>query len=288
MKILYGINGEGLGHFNRSSLVIKELKNLGHEVKTASFNNFFSKIDIIIPGIKLSLNKSGVEKIKLFKDFLTFNKNTSIDYYPDIIISDFEPVVANFGRKNNIPVISIDNQHRFDYLDRKLPIKLFVYNIFLKMVNKLFIGNINDKIITCFYDIPGAISPIVRNLEKIGSEYNVIYVKDSTFKDIEKDLNEDLYVLFSNSTEIKETRKFIKFPITDSYYKLLLSMSKKVISNAGHQTISECLCYNIPLVSYPIKNQPEQLINHYYLNKTKSISNNGISQCMERLEKWLK
>ena len=52
MRILYGVNGEGLGHATRSRVVIRHLLSAGHEVKAAASGRAFPYLSQYLPDVE--------------------------------------------------------------------------------------------------------------------------------------------------------------------------------------------------------------------------------------------
>ena len=52
MKILYGVNGEGLGHATRSRVVARHLIEQGHEVKIAASGRAFPYLSQFLPDVE--------------------------------------------------------------------------------------------------------------------------------------------------------------------------------------------------------------------------------------------
>src|SRR3989344_6386026 len=165
MNIIYGINGEGMGHAMRSSEIIKELSK-ENKVKVIAGGRAYHYLKQNNNNIKeipyLSfVNKNG--KIKQFQTFLlSLLKGPFLAYNflsllgsciikrPSIIITDFEPITSYVAFFLRIPLISIDNQHVVT--DTKVhesgtKLSLFLY----KAVVHLMCPFPKKKIITSFF-----------------------------------------------------------------------------------------------------------------------------------------
>lgn len=335
MKILYGINGEGLGHLNRSKIVIKELTDMGHTVFVASSHGWSN---FIINSIRFKYKNGKIRKMRLLWDWLSFPMRKNLKKIPknnyDLVITDFEPVTARYARKHKINLVSIDNQHRFSTIDTSLPFMLLVYNILLSLVNKIFIGKTDDQIVTCFH-------PHYKNCGVVNEDRNVghqgplsavlmgatlVYLREEHIQDFVNNYNVPTdrvtYIFCDNPDNYKNSLDYTLTGIIETRWSGLVFMKKgpdfkrlmkhcnNVITNAGNQTIGECIKNNIPITCIPIKGQAEQEINGYYLEKYNygkcttfdnfevnytepsesfsfSDSENGIDNLMKRLTIWL-
>ena len=125
MKILYGVQATGNGHISRSREVVRNLKDLGHEV------------DVILSG----RDPAGLWGIEIFQPFtvyrgLTFATSrgrmryfkTALDlnlfeFYRDIrrfnasaydlVITDFEPLSSRIASRAGLTCIGIAHQYAF-------------------------------------------------------------------------------------------------------------------------------------------------------------------------------
>ncbi|TXR53763.1 MJ1255/VC2487 family glycosyltransferase [Reinekea thalattae] len=126
MKILYGVQGTGNGHITRARAMQVALAEAGIEVdwvfsgrdkdkffdmqafgdykvfKGLSFATRAGKIDLIKTFAEASL-------VQMYQDIRTLN----VEHY-DLVVTDFEPVVAWAARKKNIACIGIGHQYAFD------------------------------------------------------------------------------------------------------------------------------------------------------------------------------
>ena len=317
MKILYGINGEGLGHINRSRHVIDKLRDQGHTVyKACMLNKELSDGDTCIHGVKLKYKNRKIKKIRAIIDYLRLPTRKDVRLLEqrygkvDLVITDFESTVARYARKNEIPLVSIDNQHRFYKIDYSMPLKYVIYNILLSICVKVFIGKTDDKIVTCFHPQEASYDVLCEQAETKENGTTLVYLKDEfvpAFIKNYKDLKTPTYIYCKSPGSFLQgvSSNVMLCPLGDSFKRRLLDCSR-VISNAGNQIIGECIQYNKAITCIPIIGQIEQEMNAYYLekynlggvttieeleinNKKPDVElNRGIEKLMERLGIWLK
>ena len=317
MKILYGINGEGLGHINRSKHVIDKLKDQGHTVyKACMSNKELSDGDTYIHGVKLKFKNRKIKKIRVIIDYLRLPVRKDVKLLEqrygkvDLVITDFESMVARYARKNEIPLVSIDNQHRFYKVDYSAPLKYVIYNILLSICVRVFIGKTDDRIVTCFHPQEASYDVLCEQVETKENGTTLVYLKDEFVPDFiknYKDLKTPTYIYCKSPASFPQdaSSNITLCPLSDSFKRKLLECSR-IISNAGNQIIGECIQHNKPITCIPIVGQIEQEMNAYYLekynlggvttieelkinNKKPDIElNKGIDKLMERLGIWLK
>lgn len=269
MKIWYSVCGEGLGHINRSLPIIDALKSSGYDVTVFSYGHTSKIIDkyIEIPGINFT---DDINYRKLFMSFIRFRKNRNIwienfnNIKPDLIISDFEPVLIKFAKLNNVPCMCIDNQHKFSRIDWSLSFGLLLYNIIAKTYLKTYFDC--PSITTTFHPEGNGISPCFTESKR---KEILVYVRDCY---INKILNICGYVdadfIFYTNNKIESILpNNIKLEKLGTDFKNKLLDADGVITNGGNQLISECIQSKIRFLIFPIEKQYEQYINCHYVRK---------------------
>ena len=208
-KVLVGICGIGNGHINRQICVIDLLIKNKYKVliatekdKIKTLENIFPKesiIEIKIPWIVCNENgvdfKSSLDKynnIDLFRTFLEFSINVEnkLGGKPDLIISDYEPNVAQYAYASLIPLITMEQQSKFLYLneieiaDHSIKEEIYRLNYFFpkydrKIISSFFPIDIKDKKVVLT-------PPIISKIEKIKCEEKFILVYLSPYSDSSK------------------------------------------------------------------------------------------------------
>ena len=300
-KVLIGICGIGNGHINRQSCVIEELLNKNYTVLVAiskdKFNLFHDKfpnlglIDIDIPWIVCDSNGVNFEKtiekfdnVDYFSSFLEFGNK--VEYYfkgkPDLVISDYEPNVAQYSYAKNVPLITMEQQSKYIYLEEldfenfSIQEEICRLNYFFpkfdkKIISSFFPLNINDNKIV-------QVAPIINNIPKKKVIKNLILVYFSPYSNssnYEKVLNivsqiSDFdFKIYSNNTEVyKKNFPFSNLIFLDfsNKFKDDLSCCSGLITTGGHQLISESISLFVPLYVIPLDTY-EQHYNGYMVKK---------------------
>ena len=204
-KVLIGICGIGNGHLNRQTCVINELKSKGFEVLAATSADKVSIIKkrcnievlpVIIPWIVCDKNgvnfKEILEKYYLsthdrFKNFLEFS--IAIEKYfdgkPDLVITDYEPNVAEYAYASNLKLITMEQQSKFLYL-KNIEINDFSINEEVNRINYFF-PKYDMKIISSFFPVDIKkdnviiVPPIINELEIRKKEDNKVLVYFSSY-----------------------------------------------------------------------------------------------------------
>lgn len=321
MKILIGICGIGNGHLNRQTNVINLLKKNKHEIVIATTKNnvdYFKKnfpefkiLEIFIPWIacneqgvdfKTTLRKYNEEKVDQFSEFLDFSISVEKVFLgiPDLVITDYEPNVAQYSYAVDVPLICMEQQSKFLYLDE---IKINNYSILeeRKRINYFF-PKYDYKIISSFFPINikdknvKVVTPIISPLTKIKNKKNHILVYFSPYENsinyikVLKALNNILNykIIVYTKENFDVSNKNIEFKTYSNEFKNDLENSICLISTAGHQLLSEAIyletpVYLIPLSTYE-QNYNARMIEHYSLGQiSKDISYEEVSEFLKNV-----
>jgi len=307
-NIFYGVAGEGLGHASRTLAIIE---NLCQKYNIFVFTygesyELFSKVQSENPEIKFSLFflKNGIKfsrknnKIKIFSTFLNVLKHkinvNNEDYCnisslvkkikPDLFITDFEPTVSKMARFFKVPLISIDNQHKFAiFSNRNLPFSLRIFGNTIGFLTEIYIGKIDQCIVSTFYYQFG--QTIKTNVLKTNvflrkeffsylkqnNGYYVLYYKPSISKYLIEKLikatNKKIIVYgCPESNRIKASNLIYKEINYKSFCEDLAGCDA-VFCSSGNQLLGECSFFEKPVFTIPEPNQYEQNVNAYYLKK---------------------
>lgn len=312
-KILIGICGIGNGHINRQLCIIQELLKNNYKIMVVTTKD---KMDILrerFSHLKISkinvpwiickeegisytetLEKYKFSKVDLFNSFLNFciDVENYFEGKPDLIISDYEPNVAQYSYSCNVPLITMEQQSKFLYLDE---IKIDSFSIKEEQYRlNYFFPAFSKKIISSFFPIDikdkniFVIPPIISKIEKqtIDNKFVVIYFspysdskKYKKIINIIKDIKTISFKVYTKNFE--EYNKLyvynhIKFLNFNNEFKNDLSKCSALITTAGHQLISEAISLDIPLYVISL-NTYEQNYNALMVKKYKLGMINNIT-----------
>jgi uncharacterized protein (TIGR00661 family) len=172
MNILYGVNGEGMGHAIRSAVIIWHLKMLGHKVVATSSGKAAHLLSrecevIRIPSLLLAYDDAGINYQKTawlnIRRFASLHVQAikALDigtalFRPDVVITDFEHFTYFYGRRRGIPVVSIDNQHaisRCKLAKEAVSSDPVAFRV-AKLVTELIMPRCAHYIVTTFFNAP--------------------------------------------------------------------------------------------------------------------------------------
>ncbi|MFA5174037.1 MAG: MJ1255/VC2487 family glycosyltransferase [Candidatus Pacearchaeota archaeon] len=290
MRILYGVAGVGFGHSSRALLIGKYLEEKGHKVKILTYGDGYkvlkNKFDCFkVRGLSLIFNRGILRKRKTIKYNLeNFPKNALRwkkfhrlikEFKPDLCISDMEPIVPILRNLYNLPLISIDNQHRLTNLEINIPEKYKKDFLIAKNVVNSFVRRADKFIVSSFSNsriikgntviVPPIIRKEIRELKPRYGNKVLVYLSKSDKKVLRvlEKFNEEFIVYGFN---IKDKKGNIEFKTRESFLKDLESC-KCIIGTAGFSLIGEAIYLNKPYLAIPLKGQFEQVLNALFLKK---------------------
>ncbi len=290
-KILYGVSGEGSGHSSRARLISTYLIQQGHEVKIASYDrgyrNLKDDFDVLeIVGLTIVSEDNEVSKLKTITANLSkipsgtkaLNNLRELikSWQPDCIITDFEPCTAYLASHYNLPLITIDNQHRMRYMDYSVPAALRKDQLITETVIRAMIPRPWLSLITSFHNGPlknarsFLFPPILREevlaLRATEKPHILVYVT-SGFESLLQTLrhfNRESFYVYGYDKD--ETEGHLHFrPFSKQGFLEDLASCKAVIATAGFTLISEALYLGKPYLAFPMQGQFEQHLNAYML-----------------------
>jgi len=293
-RILYGVAGEGMGHAVRSRVVIEHLLKKKHHVKISGAGKAYSYLSHFFPIVETDYfriiyrNNAASYLLTFFNNVLRFPfiffKSLRINaliksFKPDLIITDFDPLVDYYAFFQKIPVISIDNQHLITGADHRQIVKNHSFSFFAtKCIINSFIIKKNKQFITTF--VPGKslddnvflIKPLLREaiIKAKSTTKNHILVyqtSKSNNKMIEafQCLPEEHFFIYG----FDQSKKIGNVTFKKRDEKIFLEdlrTCKAIITNGGFTLISEALYLKKPILTVPVKSQFEQTLNALHVD----------------------
>jgi len=295
-RILYAVNGEGMGHAIRSKVVIGHLISQNHKVVIAAGDRAFDFLSKHFPNVydiecyRIVYENNRAMNVKtaiayfrklpktLAKNFSQFMKML-VKFEPEIVITDFEPFSNFISRIFGIPVIAIDNNSIMSKGNIEVPkdemgsyfIAVGVTHSFCKLKADKYIIN------TFFYPpidsedtvlVPPALRPEVLGTKPSKGKHILVYQTSATNDSLinaMKSIKENFVVYGFNADKREKNLLFKKFD--EGRFIKDLASCKAAIVNGGFTVLSEAIYLHKPILSVPVRNQFEQILNAVYLQK---------------------
>jgi uncharacterized protein (TIGR00661 family) len=292
-KIWYSVCGEGMGHAVRSEPFIRHFKKK-HKILITSYGkpydylkSLFPKNTIKITGNyfyytnnKINLIRTVLLGILFFPFRLVYNLirlRDIIAFRPTHIISDFETFSHFYAYITKTKFLSLTNNRIIT--KAKHPIKPPFY--FLPIMRYLLYPDSGKCILIFFSDLKlikkaKIFLPILRDEIKTitpkEKEHILVYQTSNTNLKLISNLDKTnlKYIIYGfNKKKIKNKNPNLIFKDFNEHQFITdLAESKFLITNGGISTIFEALYLGKPILSNPIENHYEQILNAYYLDKS--------------------
>jgi uncharacterized protein (TIGR00661 family) len=136
-KIVYGVSGEGSGHSSRARVIAAHLRERGHDLWLVSYDRGYQNLKddfrvLEVEGLCIASEDNKVSVVKTFTENLKrlpaghrtlqqLRRQLFKEFQPDCVITDFEPMTAYLAHHYEVPLITLDNQHRMRYLKYECP-----------------------------------------------------------------------------------------------------------------------------------------------------------------------
>lgn len=322
VKIIYSINGEGMGHATRSMALIEELRKKHNILVIAGSSRIYNYLKkkhsktIFYEGIRITYINNKVDDYETLKKYFKWLAKESSHsliklysifkkYRPDILITDFEGTTSYIANILNIPIICICNVHSITKMKYNFPKKYTKDAIKAKIVINTIFPKADYHLITTFFYYPVKkdnvflFPPILRKeileLKPESLEYIIVYQTSSTNLKLISELKKINYKFVVYGFDINKKDKNLIFrKFNNDLWLKDLANCKAIITNGGYSLISEAISLHKPVLSIPIKGQFEQIINAYHLKKLgygemcETLSKEKIISFIKNLKKYEK
>ncbi len=339
-KILFGVTGIGLGHSCRQMPLIDYFSKNSTVVIFAYESSFdflalrFGKNkNIKIKKVAVPFyvgNKDGLDfKATMIHpankniNFLDINSRTISETVnligsPDLVISDYEPISAQYAYMKNSPFVTIDQQSKYFVANFPKSLNVFTYKDEIERLS-MFFPKADLRIACSFFNIKKKksrfdvqiVPPVMResiiNMKKIKEKDRkniLVYISSardfplSTHKILTTlgaifDIN--FYIFLSRSDrKIKykscpENISLINFG--EEGFEEVLKKANGIITSAGHSLLSEAMFLGIPVYVIPVSPY-EQHMNAKVIDENefgvseKTISESKVNYFINNLDKF--
>lgn len=273
MKILYGVQGTGNGHVTRARAMQKALSEAGIAVDwvfSGRPRESYFDMDMFgdfrcFKGLSFSINSGQIDPIKTvteasFKVLLKDVGTLDLRGY-DLIVSDFEPVVAWAAKVKKVPCIGIGHQYAFFHDIPKVKNARASYAIMKWFAPVDFAIGLHWH-----HFGQNILPPIIEQhltAELCANKKTLVYLPFEDTHEIIEILNSLPFEFILHSKDFlpgNYQNVLVKgFSVTG--FQDSFNLCDSVICNAGFELASECLSLGKKLLVKPLKGQIEQTSN---------------------------
>lgn len=287
-KILIGVCDIGNGHINRQICIIDELLRCNVKIVLAITKNSLMRFEYLYPQLKKVLinipwiccDNNGIN----FKNTLIKCKNTCVNQYesfwefgikvqeafggeiPDIIMSDYEPNVAQYAYAIDKPLLCMEQQSKLLFIESEKVNDITVKEEIARL--NYFFPKVSHRFLSSFFPLEKIERKDITILPPILKEYkkkkinekkvvvyfspytndNDLFVKVLEMVRKEKSFHFYLYSNLKFQQDVLAENITLK-KISDEFKEDLLDCNF-IISSSGHQLISEAINLETPLLLY--------------------------------------
>jgi uncharacterized protein (TIGR00661 family) len=301
MRILYGVVGEGMGHATRSKVVCQHLVERGHDVKIVvsgrahtllakSFRDVVEIRGLTIRYVDNRVDRDGTlaRNVLAAPWMLAMNVKSYFAkvarFNADAVVSDFDSFAYLFAKRHGLPILSIDNQQiisryklgKFARQGAKVDYEM------TKAFVRAKLPGCDHYVVTSFFEPPvrnrfkkntTLVPPILRepivqakSRARLGSHVLVYQTStsDSRLLDQLERAGAHEFVVYGLRRNARRGNCTIK-DFSEAGFVEDLATARAVICNGGLSLIGEALYLGKPVLSVPVGNQYEQVLNARYL-----------------------
>jgi uncharacterized protein (TIGR00661 family) len=310
VRVLYGVNGEGMGHATRSEVVIDALMER-HDVRVVTSGAALRHLSQRLPrveevfGYTFAMGEGQIRRWQTvvlnvrharreLPDTLRHWISMVDEWKPAVVISDFEPLSGMYARWTRTPLVAVDNINMIDRCRHNAEIIGAEREDYLiaRAVTRSMVPGAGEYIVTTFFRPPLArrrttlVPPIVRpEIARATSMYgDHLLVYSSGEKRLIEALRASgapcIVYGMRGGPEGPTVDGNLEFrPPSNRGFVEALRTARGVIAGGGFSLLSEAVYLGKPVLSIPLRGQFEQLMNARYLARL------GYGLCAPRVTK---
>ncbi len=299
--LFYGVMGEGRGHAARARAMVEAMRPrhkivlyTSHDA-LAFLNDLYATAEDVeirpIEGLKFHYKQGRLDLRRTIKAGLAVWRNLDgllkpllddIDREgPDLVISDFEPLVARAAHKRNVPVLSLDHQHFLLAYDlSRLPWRLRMLGRSMRLAVWAFGIGQQKTVVSAFYRPPlkrgyedvvqvgPLLRPGIRGIAPSIDGYLLSYLRPATparVVDLLEQLGRPIKIFGLGQRSPRGGLTFHE--VDDRQFTAALAGCEAVVAAAGNQLLGESLYLGKPYFALPEEKHFEQCINAHFLRE---------------------
>lgn len=298
MRILYGVNGEGMGHATRSQVVVESLL-AANEVRVVASGAAYSYLSGVLPDVEEIMGAKFVMEDGAIRRWATVRQNAtdvvggapkSIRHWiemmhgwrPDVVVTDFEPLAAAYARISRTPLIAVDNINMLDRCkhDEEIVAGHREDYAIARTVARSMVPNAVRYIVTTFFRPPLAreqtmlVPPILRQeivaAEPEEGEHLVVYSsgEESALAALRASgVPCRVYGMRGGPREDTVDGNLEFKPRSEEGFVEDLRTARGVVAGGGFSLMSEAVYLGKPMLAMPLLGQFEQTMNSRYLQR---------------------
>lgn len=298
-RICYGVAGEGRGHATRVRTMVELLRKKhavtifaphdAHDLLHAAYHG--TEVEVVrIPGLRHGYGRGGrlshactavaaLPFLLRLGATLGWITEAVAARRPDLVITDFEPLLPRAARRLGVPFISLDHQRFLVDCDLScLPPRLDRAARFMSHFVRAFYSGQELSVISSFFALPVKVSahPVLQvgvllrpELERASvsdEEHLVAYLRRGApprLLEVLAASGRDVRVYGAGSRQSQRSLQFR--PISEAGFIADLASAAALVTTAGNQVVGEAVALGKPVLALPETGNMEQEINAHFV-----------------------
>ena len=289
-RILYGVMGDARGHVNRARTVAQGMPHheflfVGagrvHDLRADGYS-----VEAVPMAATLYRNNRVDIPRTLANAFRVFGGKKEVvrriarvidDYDPHLILTDYEFFTPRAAIMRGRPCVSLDHQHVLTHCHYQPPAGQRLSRAMTCFAVRQLYSKASVFLVVSFFPLPVKdpkttvlLPPLIRGAvlrySPTDGEHVLVYQTSPTFFQLFPVLErmKTRFIVYGFGDRPSRKNIMFKGPSDDGFLEDLAS-ARYVITNGGHNVISEALYLGKPVFSFPIANAYEQFVNSYFL-----------------------
>lgn len=306
--IFYSMAGEGRGHATRVKAIVEDLRKR-HRVVLFAPGQAHSLLEPIYRGTDVEIRPIDGLTFRYRADGSVDYLGTVVDAFgmlrgfsrrvlelerqidaerPDLILTDFEPMLPRAGERRGVPYVSIDHQHFLTtYSLRGMPVLQRTQAFLMGLSVGLFHRRQKLTVVSAFYRPPLRLGA-GRKVRQVGvllgrdvmernptdEGFLLVYLRRDTPQRVFRALANcglPARIYGPGKTGIEGSLTFL--PVSRESFVTDLARCRALVSTAGNQVVGEALHLGKPVLALPELGNWEQGMNGYFVEKM------GVGRC---------
>lgn len=301
-KIFFSMAGEGRGHATRVRSVVEELRRdhqlvlyasgAAHQMLTAAYEASDDVAVRSIPGLQFAYRGGRLDYFKSLYQSLPylFRLDGNIAALegvlrrerPDLVVTDFEPLLPRAARRSGVPFVSFNHQHFLVTYDlSSLPWDLRWKAWLLGRFVAAFYSGQRETIVSSFFFPP--LKPGAGNVTQVGvllrpalleaastvGDHVLVYLRRFARENLMQALRgcgREVRIYGLGARPPEGNLRF--FQVDEEGFLKDLASCYALISNAGNQLVGEALYLHKPMLALPESGNFEQAVNGHFLRQS--------------------
>lgn len=298
-RICYGVAGEGRGHATRVRSLVELLRGR-HQVSIFASHDAFAllsrayrgtEVEVLeIPGLRHGYNRGGrlsplvtvAAAVPFLAQLPRQVQAVAVEVSrrsPDLIITDFEPILPRVAKLLGVPFVSLDHQRFLVDCDLSgLPPRLRWGAAALRLVVRAYYSGQSLTIISSFFQLPlkrrhrrtlqvgTLLRPELAQLTPEDGDHLVAYLRRGPAPQVVAALAQlQRPVRIYGAGDHPPVGYLTFHPVDERRFLADLASAKALITTAGNQVVGEAVAFRKPVFALPEHGNLEQEINAHFV-----------------------